>query len=124
MSNKHKIANKDNSTTTPMPYVNLGRTGLKVSRLSYGNYVNSKKDAHELSNQLIKSAFDQGINYFDTAEYYGFGEAERQIGEALRALGVPRSDFVLSTKIFGGKFPENIMLITTSAAPGNTSLKA
>ena len=99
------MATKQN--TAPMEYVNLGRSGIKVSRLSYGNFVNCKENAQQVCNELIKAAWDQGINFFDTAELYGFGEGERQMGIALKALNVPRSDFVLTTKIFGGKFKEN-----------------
>lgn len=44
-----------------------------------------------------------GINYFDTAEGYGQGEGERQMGVALNALNVPREDYVVSSKIFWGK---------------------
>ena len=90
-----------------MQYVNLGRSGIKVSRLSYGNWVNTKKDAQELSDKLIKVAFDSGINFFDTAEAYGDGEGERQMGISLKSLKVPRSDYVLTTKIFLGAQPDN-----------------
>lgn len=48
----------------------------------------------------MKKAWDLGINFFDTAEIYGNGEAELQIGEALRQLNVPRHRYVVSTKIF------------------------
>ena len=92
-----------------MEYVNLGRSGIKVSRLSFGNMTNAKDDeeAQKTANALVKLAWDNGINFFDTAEAYGDGKAERQLGIALRALNVPRSDYVVSTKIFSGKFPEN-----------------
>ena len=92
-----------------MEYVNLGRSGIKVSRLSYGNWVNSLEDdeAQKVANTLVKLAWDRGINYFDTAEGYDLGKGERQIGLALKELGVPRSDYVISTKIFFGHFPEN-----------------
>jgi len=51
---------------------------------------------------MIKKAWDLGINFFDTAEVYGRGEAEIQLGKALKALGVPREDLVISTKVFIG----------------------
>lgn len=92
---------------THMEYVNLGRSGLKVSRLSYGNFVNCKGDTQKLANDSIKVAWDAGINFFDTAELYGLGEGERQLGIAMRALNVPRSDYVITTKIFVGRFAEN-----------------
>ena len=92
-----------------LKYVNLGRSGLKVSQFAYGNYVNSEEDgkAQQIANELVKAAFEKGINFFDTAEYYDYGKGERQMGIALKNLGVPRSDYVVSTKIFWGKFPDN-----------------
>ena len=96
-----------------MEYVNLGRSGLKVSRFSYGNWINSLEDeeAQKLSNTLVKLAWDRGINLFDTAESYDRGKGERQMGIALKALNVPRSDYVVSTKIFFGDFPDNVRKI-------------
>jgi voltage-dependent potassium channel beta subunit len=85
-----------------MQYVSLGNSGLKVSRFSYGNWVNCAKDAQETSNKLVKLAFERGINFFDTSEVYGSGEGETQLGISLKLLGVPRSDYVLTTKLFWG----------------------
>jgi len=51
---------------------------------------------------MVKAAFELGINTFDTAETYGSGEGEKQIGIALKNLGVPREDYVLITKLFWG----------------------
>ena len=86
----------------------MGNTGLKVSRLSYGNWVNCPDGAQEQANRMVKLAFDSGINFFDTAEVYGAGEGERQMGIALKALKVPREDYVLTTKIFLGAEPQNV----------------
>lgn len=92
-----------------MEYVTLGKSGLKVSKMSYGNWVNSndEKEAQKIANKLVKSAWENGINYFDTAEAYDSGKGERQFGIAIKALGVPRSDYVVSTKIFWGRFSDN-----------------
>lgn len=92
-----------------MEYVTLGRSGIKVSRLSYGNWVNSEEDseAQKTANELVKLAWDNGINFFDTAEAYSAGKGERQLGIALKALNVPRSDYVVTTKIFWGNHPDN-----------------
>ena len=92
-----------------MRYKNLGRSGLKVSEISYGNFIHSNdgEDGQEKANAMMKKAWELGINFFDTAEGYDFGKGERQYGIALKALGVPRSDYVVSTKIFFGNFPEN-----------------
>jgi len=90
-----------------MQYVTLGKTGLKVSRFSYGNWVNCAENAQEQANKMVKLAFESGINCFDTAETYGSGEGEKQMGIALKALGVPREDYVLFTKIFWGTRPDH-----------------
>ena len=93
-----------------MEYVNLGRSGLKVSRLSYGNFTNGddEEEAQRRANALVKLAWDNGINFFDTAQSYDHGKAEKQMGLALKALGVPRSDYVISTKIFRGTLLETV----------------
>ena len=92
-----------------MIYTYLGRSGLNVSRLGFGNWIYSQdsEESQNLANDLVKYAFSQGINFFDTAENYDLGAGERQLGRALKNLGVPRSDYVLSSKIFDGTFPEN-----------------
>lgn len=87
-----------------MLYNRLGNSGLKVSVLSFGNWI-SGHDAkdEEMQAQLIKIAFDHGVNYFDTAEGYGLGTGEQLMGKALKKLNCSRSDLVVSTKIFIGK---------------------
>ncbi|KAL4429705.1 hypothetical protein ABPG74_001391 [Tetrahymena malaccensis] len=86
-----------------MEYRLLGNTGLKVSVISFGNWLNSDHpDWQERTNLHVKKAWDLGINFFDTAELYGYGEGEKQFGVALKALNVPREDLVISTKIFWG----------------------
>ena len=99
-----------------MQYVNLGRSGLKVSRFGYGNWVNGLEDeeAQNMANKLVKLAWDRGVNFFDTAEAYQSGQAERQLGIALKNLKVPRSDYVVSTKIFFGKFDENTTIVNNN----------
>jgi len=55
-----------------MIYRKLGPTGIQVSVISYGNWVNSNsKEAQQLTNDCVKAAWDLGINFFDTAEVYG-----------------------------------------------------
>jgi aryl-alcohol dehydrogenase-like predicted oxidoreductase len=51
---------------------------------------------------MVKLAFENGINFFDTAEAYGLGDGEVQLGKALKALGVSRSEYVLTTKLYIG----------------------
>ena len=65
-----------------MEYRYLGNTGLKVSILSLGNWLNNEDDAQTL--ECTKTALQNGINYFDTAEIYGLGAAETTLGKALK----------------------------------------
>ena len=81
-----------------MEYRYLGNTGLRVSVLSLGNWINNEDDAQTL--ECTKTALQNGINYFDTAEIYGLGAAETTLGKALKELNVPREKIVVSTKIF------------------------
>lgn len=83
-----------------MKYRNLGGTGLKVSEISlgswltYGGYVE-----RENAVQSIKDAYELGINFFDTANVYERGEAEKVVGETLKTY--PRESYVLATKVWG-----------------------
>lgn len=90
-----------------MEYRFLGNSGLKVSVLSFGNWLtNNDPKVIENTKQIVKRCHELGVNFFDTAEGYGRGEAERQFGEALKTLNVPREDIVVSTKIFFGTVEE------------------
>ena len=87
-----------------MQYKYMGTTGLKISRLGFGNWLTSNDpQAKEKMAAMVKQCFDYGINFFDTAEVYGGGEGERQMGNALLALKVPREHYVLTTKIYWSK---------------------
>jgi aryl-alcohol dehydrogenase-like predicted oxidoreductase len=89
-----------------MDYVNLGRTGLKVSRvclgmMSYGDprwagWVLGEAEAQS----HIKAAVELGINFFDTADVYSFGESESILGRAIRDLGLKRDEIVVATKVY------------------------
>ncbi len=60
-----------------MEYRLLGRSGLKVSVLSFGNWLMAYSPEQEAVHaEIMKIAYDNGINFFDTAEVYGAGEAE------------------------------------------------
>jgi len=92
-----------------MEYRNLGRSGLKVSALSYGAWVTfgNQVDVDDAA-ELLKIALDAGVNFFDNAEVYAQGRAEEVMGVAFRKLGLRRSDLVVSTKIFwGGEGPND-----------------
>jgi aryl-alcohol dehydrogenase-like predicted oxidoreductase len=84
-----------------MEYVSLGTSGLKVSRLGFGNAITSDGDESEF-NSMVKAAWEAGINFFDTAELYDNGLGEIQMGNALKALGVARQELVITTKLFIG----------------------
>jgi len=90
-----------------MQYVNLGKTGLKVSRLCLGmmSYGSSKwRDwvlEEDKAKPFIKRSLDAGINFFDTADVYSVGESERVTGSILKGLGVKRENVVIATKVHG-----------------------
>lgn len=82
-----------------MEYRRLGGTGLKVSEISlgswltYGGYVDSEQAIN-----TIHRAYDLGINFFDTANVYMQGEAEKVVGKAIKPFS--RESYVLATKVF------------------------
>jgi voltage-dependent potassium channel beta subunit len=87
-----------------MIYNRLGNSGLKVSVLSFGNWLTGHDPKEEETQaQLVKYAYDNGINFFDTAEGYGEGMGEILFGKAIKTLNAPREDLVISTKIYFGK---------------------
>ena len=86
-----------------MEYRRLGKSGLKVSVLSFGSWVTfGPQLAGSLAEDCLAAAYDAGVNFFDNAEAYSAGESERIMGEAIAALGWPRHSYVLSTKLFWG----------------------
>ena len=95
--------------TEKMEYRYLGGSGLRVSVLGYGNWANNDKES--LTFDSIKLALENGINFFDTAEVYGYGKGEISIGNALKKLNVPREKIVISTKIYkSGEDPNDTFL--------------
>ena len=86
-----------------MDYRNLGRSGLKVSALSFGAWVTfGTQIGEDTATELMTTAYEHGVNFFDNAEGYASGQAETMMGNIIRKLGWKRSDLVLSTKIFWG----------------------
>jgi len=89
-----------------MQYVNVGKTGLKVSRLCLGMMTYGSKTwrkwvlNEEEAQPFIKRALDAGINFFDTADVYSLGESERVLGNSLKAFGVARATVVVATKVY------------------------
>ncbi|TCT12885.1 voltage-dependent potassium channel beta subunit [Natranaerovirga pectinivora] len=82
-----------------MIYRKLGKTGLKVSEISLGSWLTyGNSTEKDTAIKTIDTAYDLGINFFDTANMYARGEAEKIVGEALRKY--PRESYVLATKVF------------------------
>lgn len=86
-----------------MQYRNLGRSGLKVSALSFGSWVTF---GHQLDIEgamdSMRTAYDAGVNFFDNAEVYAKGKSELLMGEAFKKLGWRRDRFVVSSKVYWG----------------------
>lgn len=89
-------------------FVTLGKTGLKVSRICFGTWQLSPRFWGEIPSAqvsaAIRTAFDHGVNFFDTADAYGDGLAESVLGETLRDL--PRDRVVIATKVFNHFNPD------------------
>src|SRR5436190_7812127 len=89
-----------------MQYVNLGKSGIQVSRLCLGcmTYGSSKWRPwvldEDASRPFFRQAWDAGINFFDTADMYSDGASEEITGRALRDIGMPREQVVVATKVF------------------------
>lgn len=92
-----------------MEYRHLGKSGLKVSALSLGSWITFGDQGDEtVVYECMKRAYDEGVNFFDTAEEYTDGKAETVLGNLIKKAGWKRSDLVISTKIFwGGRGPND-----------------
>ena len=90
-----------------MQYMNLGKTGMKVSRLCLGMMSYGSKQwrawvlEEEEAKPFVKRALDAGINFFDTADVYSTGESERITGNLLKSLGIIRENVIVATKVNG-----------------------
>jgi len=90
-----------------MQYINLGKTGMKVSRLCLGMMSYGSKSwrewvlDEEQARPFIRRALDAGINFFDTADVYSLGESEKITGNLLRHFGVRRENVIVTTKVNG-----------------------
>jgi 1-deoxyxylulose-5-phosphate synthase len=97
----------------PVEFINLGKTGLKVSRICLGcmSYGVPQRGAHpwsldeETSRPFIKQAIELGINFFDTANAYSDGTSEEITGRALRDFA-RRDEVVIATKVYHGMRPD------------------
>ncbi|MCF8329350.1 MAG: aldo/keto reductase [Crocinitomicaceae bacterium] len=92
-----------------MEYVSLGKTGLKISRLSLGSWLTfGKQIGDNDAEDLMRIAYDNGINFFDNAEIYSRGMSEEVMGKILTKLGWSRDSYIVSSKVFfgnGGQLP-------------------
>lgn len=92
-----------------MHYRHLGSSGLRVSALSYGAWVTfGDQVGEDVAAKCMKEAYEAGVNFFDNAEAYAHGKAEKMMGKLIKKVGWKRSDLVVSTKIFwGGRGPND-----------------
>jgi voltage-dependent potassium channel beta subunit len=90
-----------------MEYRRLGRSGLKLSALSFGSWVTFGSQLDEkLAGDCMTAAYEAGINFFDNAEVYAAGESERLMGLVLKSRGWGRDTYCVSSKVFwGGEKP-------------------
>lgn len=86
-----------------MRYRRLGSTGLQVSALSFGAWITfGQQIGRGTARDLIAAAWDHGINFFDNAEGYASGEAERVMGDVIADLRLPRDGYAVSSKVMFG----------------------
>jgi len=86
-----------------MEYRRLGKSGLRVSELSYGSWVTFSFQLDKAkAKKTMKHAYDAGINFFDNAEVYASGESEKIMGDALKELNLGRDTYIVSSKVFFG----------------------
>jgi voltage-dependent potassium channel beta subunit len=86
-----------------MHYRRLGSTGLQVSALSFGAWITfGQQIGRGGARDLIAAAWDNGVNFFDNAEVYANGEAERVMGDVIADLRLPRDGYAVSSKVMFG----------------------
>jgi voltage-dependent potassium channel beta subunit len=86
-----------------MNYRHLGRSGLKVSELSFGSWVTfGNQIGEDLARECMAAAYASGVNFFDNAEGYAHGESETVMGKVIKELDWRRGSFIVSTKFFWG----------------------
>lgn len=93
------------STPATMRYKNLGKSGLKVSVIALGTWVNfGSQLSEEAAEEMVTAAYESGINFFDTGDIYAGGKAEILLGKILKKKEWKRSSYIVATKLFwGGK---------------------
>jgi voltage-dependent potassium channel beta subunit len=97
-----------------MEYRRLGKSGLQVSVLSLGSWLTfGKQIGDDVAEDLMKIAYEQGVNFFDNAEIYARGKAETVMGKAFKKMKWSRDSYVVSSKVYFG---------TGGALPNQTGL--
>jgi len=83
-----------------MRYRSVGKSGLKVSEIALGSWMTDLRGSSqaEIAEQTIRQAYENGVNFFDCADAYSGGEAERFLGRILKDYR--RSSLVISSKLF------------------------
>ncbi|MGH8084104.1 MAG: potassium channel beta subunit family protein [Lysobacter sp.] len=90
-----------------MQYRRLGSSGLQLSALSFGAWVTfGDQIGRSVARELIATAWDHGINFFDNAESYANGAAESVMGDVIADLRLPRDGYCVSSKVFFGAASE------------------
>ena len=88
-----------------MNYRHLGRTGIRVSELSFGSWVTFKNQVDvKAAVEIMAAAYDAGVNFFDNAEVYAIGKSEEVMGAALKKLKWRRGSYLATTKLFWGMY--------------------
>lgn len=83
-----------------MKYRSVGKSGLKISEVALGSWVTDLKGttAEDAAKETVKLAYDSGVNFFDCADAYSGGAAERFLGKTLKQY--PRKELVISSKVY------------------------
>lgn len=88
-----------------MEYRRLGKSGLQLSELSLGSWLTfGKQIGNNIAEDLMKIAYDNGVNFFDNAEIYSRGESEIVMGKILKKMKWERDSYCVSSKVFFGKY--------------------
>lgn len=86
-----------------MEYRRLGKSGLQLSELSLGSWLTfGKQIENNTAEDLMKIAYDNGVNFFDNAEIYARGESEKVMGKVLKKMKWDRDSYTVSSKVFFG----------------------
>jgi voltage-dependent potassium channel beta subunit len=86
-----------------MEYRKLGNSGIKISALSFGTWITfGKQIDNKEADALVSTAYEHGVNFFDSAEIYARGKAEEVLGNIIQKKDWPRSSYMVSSKVFFG----------------------